>query len=788
MMLTSLLLYDYQICHLPTCTYLDPSMPSHLTRTVFRQILQNEPFTHTQCTRRSISSCLHRPRLVSSPRKNASVRSIWFLPAKSKQQRIRPQDYDPGIEELAENETRLRMNVRPLPRADVLRALREFLDAKFNPRPEHGDDTHVVDTQVKPLMAAVQMLQTRDEAGGPQLEFEDVEKALNIISLGKNRKLKEVAELARLLYDYVKDRRPGGDEFPHDQPGLVQYYKRKGFPEKILLPYVRLLGSIGQGVGVRDELQRLIRLDRALVAEPTYWCSVFCGLAEGGVEKEIIPTFKIMRTLGLPYHARCHAALVGAYAVRRDIEKVKLWYKFPINDPYYEDAKSGAMLIKNRNVERVLQLCISTKEFEWGQPILNEMLNGKMDKQKWNLVLQWAAAVGRGVDEVERMMNVMIREAQHSNALPDIDTINCLIEGANAKDDAYTAERFLEMGRRRDIQPNALTRILQMDYRLKFGDLDGARAAYKELKAHEVEENLDVPVINKMILALCRQEEGRDVNEIWDYVLDITERKASFTPEVIAAIAILHLTRHEFAEVIDLLNVYTTHLQSSERDLVRTALLDFVLDDHNHITLSWDAYMILREKFAELDNAARQRIMESFFIRGRVDMAVHTFGHMRQASLKERRPTAAHYAACFTGIARCRSLPSVQVVHNMLKLDSEVEPNTQLYNALMLSYMGADDPDQSLEHWDDITYSREGPTYESICIALLACQRSLQGEKMAKEIWARLKRLNVEISKETCLAYAAAMAAKGLTDEAFETVESMAAITGQTDSEVDVFT
>ena len=763
-------------------------MPSHLTRTVFRQILQNEPLTHAQCTRRSISSCLHRPRLVSSPRKNALVRSIWFLPAKSKPQRIRPQDYDPGIEELAENETRLRMNVRPLPRADVLRALREFLDAKYNPRPEHVGDTQVVDTQVRPLMAAIQMLQSRDESGGSQLEFEDVEKTLNIIGFGKSRKPKELVDLAKLLYEYVKERWPGGEEFPHDEAGLVQYYKAKRFPEKILLPYIRLLGHTGQGVKVREELQRLICLDRDLVVEPRYWLCIFYGLAEGGEEKEIISTFKIMRALGLSYHARCHATLVGAYAVRQDIEKVKLWYKFPIDDPYYTDIKSNEMFIKHLDLEKVLRLCMSTKEFEWGQPILNEMLNGKMDKRKWNLVLQWAAAMGRGVDEVERMMNVMIREAQHQNALPDIDTINCLIEGANAKDDAYTAERFLEMGRRRGIQPNALTRILQMDYRLKFGDLDGARAAYKELKAHEVVENLDVPVINKMILALCRQEEGRDVDEIWDYVLDITDRKASFTPEVIAAIAILHLTRHEFAEVIDLLNVYTTHLQSSERDLVRTALLDFILDDHNHITLSWDAYMILREKFPELDNAARQRIMESFFTRGRVDMAVHTFGHMRQASIKERRPTAAHYAACFTGIARCRSLPSVQVVHNMLKLDSEVEPDTQLYNALMLSYMGADDPDQSLEHWDDITYSREGPTYESICIALLACQRSLQGEKVAQEIWARLKRLNVEISKETCLAYAAAMAAKGLTDEAFETVESMPAITGQADAEVDVFT
>ena len=764
-------------------------MRSHLTRRVFRHILQNEPLTHTQCSRRPISSCLHRPRLVSNPRNNASVRSIWFLPAKSKKQRIRPEDYDPGIEELTENETRLRMNVRPLPRADVLRALREFLDAKFHPAPNVEQDVRVVDTQVKPLIAAVRMLRARDEAGGPELEFKDVEKALNVINLGKGRKPKELAELAKLLYEYVKERRPGGEEFSHDQTGLIQYYKQTDFPEKILFPYVKLLGSTGQGLEVREELQQVIRLDRDLVTHPKYWTSVFYGLAESGKEEEIRPTIEIMRTLGFPYHTRCHVALIGVYTVRQDIEKVKLWYKLQTDDGQYADDKSKSNARMGRSLKvKVLRLCISKQEFEWGQPILNDILNGNMDKIRWDLVLQWAAAMGKGVDEVERMMNVMIREAKDENMLPDIETINCLIEGANAKDDAYTAERFLEMGRRRNIQPNALTRILQMDYRLKFGDLDGARAAYKELKANEVEENMDVPVINKMILALCRQEEGRDIDEIWDYVLGITERKASFTPEVISAIAILHLTRLEFAEVIDLLNVYATHLQSSDRDLVRTALLDFVLDDHNHITLSWDAYMILREKFSELDNAARQRIMNSFFARGRVDMAVHTFGHMRQASLSERRPTAAIYAACFTGIARCRNLPSIQVVHNMLKLDSEVEPNTQLYNALMLGYMGADDPDQSLEHWDDITYSREGPTYDSICIALLACQRSLQGEKVAKEIWARLKRLNVEISKEVCLAYAAAMAAKGLMDEVFETIESMAAITGRADAEVDVFT
>jgi ubiquitin-like modifier-activating enzyme ATG7 len=167
--------------------------------------------------------------------------------------------------------------------------------------------------------------------------------------------------------------------------------------------------------------------------------------------------------------------------------------------------------------------------------------------------------------------------------------------------------------------------------------------------------------------------------------------------------------------------------------------------------------------------------MHEFFNRRRTDMGIHVFGHMRQSQVKERRPTADIYVECFSGIAKSPDLKSLEIVHNMLKLDSQVEPNTRLYNALMLAYTACGEPHGALEFWDEIIHSREGPTYNSIQIALSACAVAPFGDRDARKIWERLQQFDIAVTKEIHEAYINALAGNGLMAEAKDLVTTMAA-------------
>ncbi|KAL8873509.1 MAG: hypothetical protein Q9174_001033 [Haloplaca sp. 1 TL-2023] len=140
--------------------------------------------------------------------------------------------------------------------------------------------------------------------------------------------------------------------------------------------------------------------------------------------------------------------------------------------------------------------------------------------------------------------------------------------------------------------------------------------------------------------------------------------------------------------------------------------------------------------------------------------------------MPNQRPTSETYVLCFEGIAETGDSESLVLVQNMLKLDNQVEPDTRLYNALMLAYIAMGDPRESLLYWDDIIHSREGPTYNSIQIALRACEDAPFGERQARDIWNRLKRFEIKVTREIYAAYVGALAGQSLFDECVELINT----------------
>ncbi|RAL58345.1 hypothetical protein DID88_005217 [Monilinia fructigena] len=413
------------------------------------------------------------------------------------------------------------------------------------------------------------------------------------------------------------------------------------------------------------------------------------------------------------------------YTSRDRIAEAKLWFEkagdFPAN-------------LTPSLLHVMLKFCLRHEELlDWCKGFFRKVLEADhIEKGKWDVVFQWAAsAMDKGVEDVERMMRVMEKRYPDDPSMrPDIDTINGLVEYAISKSDPYLAET--------------------MDYRVGAGDLSGAQVAYNLLQGEEITEDEDLPVINKFVRALCASE-SLPYNEISSIISDLDERNARLEADTVSSLSMLYITRNELHEVVDLLQVNTYHYTLAERARIRDALLAFCFDKNNDEYRIWDAYRVIIHIFDETDVPKRARVMNEFFDRKRSDMACHVFGHMPS----------------------CADGESLDMVHNMLKMDSTIEPNTRLYNSLMLAYTACEDSSRSLHFWDDITNSREGPSYKSLEIVFQACQRKPFGDRPAREIWNKMKRMEIEITREVHAAYAGALAGQGKLDEVKVLVEAM---------------
>ncbi len=644
---------------------------------------------------------------------------------------------------------RLSRGERTAPPDELAQAFVDFFQSK------QKNILPVEDIQAEHAFLTLEHLQkTHNEVEGFWLTSEELRMALGTLRLTKDSPYRSHNKLARLLFEELQRRREASIDD-----------KEKAVPlERDLMPFIRVMSHSGDALYSRDLVEKYWESDlKHAIASP--WSAVLKGLSWENREEELQKTVEIMKIYDVSFNNQIHQAITTYYAsVREDMNMTKKWYEHPL--------AFGQLPTLYTN-KAVLRLCIKSKEFEWGDGIFKSMLEGNPeDISSWNIIFQWAAAKGKSVDEIERMMQVMVRKGEERDVFlhPDMDSINGLIELANSRNDPYTAERYVALGHKWGLQPNARTYLLQMEYRIKVGDLGGARTAYARLQGEEVPENEDLRLVNKLIVALCA-DKRQNHEAIMGLVEDLSERKARFEPDTVAALSEFHLERGEMDDVVDLLNTYAFQYGTEQRAGIRDILLLHCLNPATTTSIAWETYNVLRRTFTETNLSTRISLMKNFFNRKRSDMATHVFSHMRQQRVWALRPTVDTYAQCLSGIARARDLDSLRTVYNMVKLDNTIEPNTQLYNALMLAYSACGDSRQALAFWEDIVHSREGPSYASIQIALRACEGSVFGERVAQEIWRKLKKFEIEVTREIYAAYVGVFAGHNLFDKCIQLIE-----------------
>ena len=780
-------------------------MPSHLTRQVFRRIIANEPIIYRGCLRRQAYSS---PASSNNGRRVQLVRNASYPAVRRYQQRrtifglgnmFRPKaprdskeaNYDPGIEKMMEYAKMKRLEARLPPVEDVAHAIRLFSRHKSPKR----NGTPMEDTQAQLVLQSLRYCLETSTISNADLA------KLAQITTKKPRQMSQAhLDLAKILYEELS-----GSGSPKEIRHGTEAYVRsltwlgKSQEARELLLKSHYVTGVEPSEAVEAETAQG---DDALIAEDEVeietrdtrrlgmWNSILAGFSRENDEVELLRTLAIMKEHGVDYKIGTATKVLDFYITKQDPVAVERYWRdcqSIFSKDHGKHNKSGLNPF-NSAVSRVLTWCLSSNNLALGHAVVKDVMASNPSKPIWDAVLVWGAGTRKSVEEIGRMLVVMEKSNEtipdeSEWRVPDSATVNALVRYAISQNDPYMAERFIGLGREHDIQPDAETFILQMDYRLSVNDVDGALVAYKHLQAQDLSTNSDVHAVNRLIVALCTSQR-HDFETIMSVVADLSDREASFDATTVSTLSVLHLNRDEIHDVIDLLNTHSFGYSSAERASIRQTLVDYCLDSRTTTSWAWDTYTILRSIFDEMAREERTQIMLNFFSRERADMAVNVFNHMRHHSRHDTIPNDETYVSAFLGCAKLGDLESLEVVHNQLKLDYNVTQTTYCLNALIIAYSVCEMPRAALDYWDDIVASREGPTYNSIHIALRACEKSPFGDIKAQEIWARLRKNNVELDHSMWASYIAALAGNG-DNELARTVLEEAEQNGEV--EVDAF-
>jgi hypothetical protein len=741
-------------------------MPSHLNRLVFRRLLADQPLFSRACLYRLPRP---RPRLVPSHGRLqpllAAPRRSFFELFKTRR-KIKPAEMTPGLNVLSELAHRQSGNLRSPPPADIAKAMPELLAH----RRTQLDHFHVRIVQI----AFDYLLQHPPKDGHTWFSAPQLLQMMDRIVPRKSHVATPNLELGRMFDAELKR-----ILHPHQKDDALGEYETVAIPKLI-----RLFTRCGASLEARNTVVHVYasfldaptQLDRELQATiHLCWASVLRGLADEDNEAELLATLDMMQNLSVPYAPDMQETVVRYFCEKKDLQQAEKWYLQPLvsADGAHSSHPMGATLA------HILKACALYGNHALGQQIVASLLKAMPHKEAWDAVFLWSAAIGKGADEIDRMMNVMIRrnseERQKNPSVPvihpDIDTINTLVEFSMSRQDSYSAERYVTLGEKRGIFPNERTFTMQIQYRLSIGDIDGARAAYFGLQGDMSRDEQSVAAVNSLIQIMC-QSQQQHFDDIMAIVDDLHERKARLEPETVATLCVLHFGRGEAHDAVDLLQMHAHSFAPVQRTIIRKKLAAFIMDGQTSTAEAWDAYQIMRNCFPETPRSDRIPIMNEFFARKRSDMACHVFFHMRNAEHESIAATKEVYIAAFTGFAHNADAESLELAHNQLKLDLNVEPDTRLRNALMLAYASTDNNQRALDFWAEIGASKEGPTYNSIAIAFRSCEGMPFGDQHAKSIWRRLKEMDIEIDKKLFTAYMGAIARNQLYDEALALVES----------------
>lgn len=682
---------------------------------------------------------------------------------------------DPGMQEMLILERKVHLMVRLQHPSVLSEAFNAYVASKVDKqgKSKGGQNTKITDFHALRLLQTFDKIEknTFDKPDGPDWWINPTQLLMTLGALASTHPQmlgRTHVELARRVFEKMPDVAAAHEE----SPGQL---KRAGSHA-----LVTLLAGAGQTTQARSMVLEKLDADTIELAQTKdgatarqkLWEALVNGFILEDAEQDLAQVMQAMDERGIARSMRLRIKLSRYYLEKGKVEDVQRWFDFQL--PRLAKASSFRGALAASLYADILKFALRNDSLEWA-----ERLFSSTDK-RWHqagMVLA-AASMGKAVDEIDVMLRVMAqREGPQSI---DIVLFNSLISFAASQKDPYKAERYMVLAHKWNVAPDAQTHILQTQYRLDMGDLPGALEAYNQLRAQPdsaTKEEFDL--INRLVQALVTDPRAPK-HVVSGLLSDLAERKKTFPAATVRALTLWHLGRDEYFEVVDLLQTYAFKYSVAERAALLDAMSSFALAPEQDTARTWDAYMIFHQVFdLETSRALRQAVMERMFAANRADLAIHVFTRMSKHARPDARPDADTYAAALGGIARTKHADALEVVHNLLKLDTDVEPTTAVRTGLMLAYTAIGVPVRALELWADIALSPEGPSRASLHAALRACEVSPYGAGAAREVWARIRQADVPLDEELLASYVSALVGAREVDEALQVASTCVDLTGK---------
>lgn len=542
-------------------------------------------------------------------------------------------------------------------------------------------------------------------------------------------------------------------------------------PGKISRPalslYINILAMNGNAEDARHTLLKFWGQMSKITPSP--WLTVIKGFAMKNDLRQVRKIVDEWGNHGNKFDQPSHEELVKFLVDHDQFKAAQTVYDSPIADGSQPSLAASEALIRyyllNSRTESAAKIFKS--------------LPAEPNEDTAGIILLWDAANGSNPSALAQKVDTWIAKNPEVKGFITIDAVNNLVQYANATMNPQLASDFMSLASQWGLTPDSQTHVLQLESRIQAGDVQETLKLLGEKVDATSLTSQNLPIANKLIAMLCRSEEKEALFSQISSLLDpLFQENVQLESTTIAALTHMLLYRHDLEAVSELLRPRLGSYSDEQKAPVRDALAEYIIDRSQSDTDVWNAYELLKIAFPETWVSIRTKIMTSFFDRKRSDLAVLVFGHMRQADEPGRRPRQDTYARCFQGLSRTADATNLELVHNMLKLDLEVDLNTRILNGLMMAYAACEMPEKSMEIFRQILQSEEGPCHKTITIFFKVCQKHHNGAQEAIKMMHKVKKLEITANRPLYSAYMEALAAQCEFDLAVEVIDNMEAEIG----------
>ena len=564
--------------------------------------------------------------------------------------------------------------------------------------------------------------------------------------------------------------------------------------EDALIAYVNLLSLHGNPDEARQVVERFWSWWKQQSWERPPWLTVMKGFAINGDRRQLQEVARILeQQKGEAFDAAYHKELINEL-IEEDHhpDAVRAMFECPLTDNAEPSLSTKVA---------VISFAIKKGEISWARPIFESIppaAANERNAETMKVTLLWEAAHGKGASEIAEIVASWAAAANEEDStlakkFLGTPCVSELADVATSMDNVQKARRFISLASKWGIERDSLILISQLKSTIVANDVDLALKTCRKMGQDFEEVALkNVPLMNKLITMMSNsnteqhQQEGDNLFEQVSTIADpLFENGTFLEPETVAALTrMLLFRRNDLEAVVELLRPILGTYEPEGQAEIGKAMIDYIVEAEHKQTNEdavWDAYRLIQILFPKTNVSDRTKIMNTFFARGKSRRACLVFGHMRQVEHDMTlRPTADTYALCLQGIAKAGDEENLELVHNMLKLDLEVDMNsTRILNGLMYAYTGCNMAERSMGIFRTILQSEEGPTHETIQIFFKMCEKHFNGTQEAIKMMNKAKLLEIDVDRRMYTGFISALAAQCDFDLAVDAVEKMESEIGE---------